>query len=85
MGVRAKSVRDVRLRVLGRQVVAAELLAEHLRKSLHQEELIIVGHPRGSVLGLFMAKARPELFYALVRTGQVADSTRNYGSLTRAC
>ena len=25
-----------------------------------------------------MAKARPELFYAFVGTGQVADPTRNY-------
>jgi pimeloyl-ACP methyl ester carboxylesterase len=53
-------------------------LAEYLRKSLHKDKLILVGHSWGSVLGLFMAKARPDLFYAFVGTAQVADSTRNY-------
>lgn len=53
-------------------------LAEYLRKTLRKDKLILVGHSWGSVLGTFIAKARPDLFYAFVGTGQVADQTRNY-------
>ncbi len=53
-------------------------VAEYLRKSLHKDKLILVAHSWGSVLGLFIAKTRPDLFYAYVGTGQVADETRNY-------
>ena len=53
-------------------------LAELLRKTLQKDKLLLVGHSWGSVLGVFMAKARPDLFYALVGTGQVADQQRNY-------
>lgn len=53
-------------------------LADYLRKSLQKEKLILVGHSWGSILGLSMTKARPDLFYAFVGTGQVADQTRNY-------
>ena len=37
-------------------------LAELLRKSLHQDKIILVGHSWGSALGVFMVKARPDLF-----------------------
>ena len=53
-------------------------LTEHLRKTLQKDKIILVGHSWGSVLGTFMAKARPDLFYAFVGTGQVADQPRNY-------
>ena len=53
-------------------------LASYLRKSLQKDKLLLVGHSWGSILGLSMAKARPDLFYAFVGTGQVADETRNY-------
>jgi pimeloyl-ACP methyl ester carboxylesterase len=53
-------------------------LAAYLRKSLQKDKLILIGHSWGSVLGLSIAKARPDLFYAYVGTGQVADETRNY-------
>ncbi|HXM94715.1 MAG TPA: alpha/beta hydrolase [Candidatus Dormibacteraeota bacterium] len=53
-------------------------LAEYLRKHLGKEKIIIVGHSFGSTLGVRMAKARPDLFYAYVGTGQVADATKNY-------
>jgi pimeloyl-ACP methyl ester carboxylesterase len=53
-------------------------LAELLRKSLQKDKIILVGHSWGSILGIFMVKARPDLFYAFVGTGQVADSSRNY-------
>lgn len=47
-------------------------LSEFLKKRLHKDKIVLVGHSWGSVLGFCMAKARPELFYAFVGTGQVA-------------
>ena len=54
-------------------------LAEYLRESLGQDRIVLVGHSWGSILGAFMAKARPDLFYAFVGTGQVADPAQGYG------
>jgi pimeloyl-ACP methyl ester carboxylesterase len=54
-------------------------LAEMLRRTLNQDRIILVGHSWGSILGVWMVKTRPDLFYAYVGTGQVAaDPTRNY-------
>jgi pimeloyl-ACP methyl ester carboxylesterase len=53
-------------------------LAEFLRKTLQKDKIIVVGHSFGSILGVFMVKSRPDLFYAFVGTGQVADPVRNY-------
>lgn len=55
-------------------------LTEFLRKHLEKEKIIVVAHSFGSVLGLRMMRARPELFYAYVGTGQVSDETRNYSA-----
>ncbi len=53
-------------------------LAEALRKLMGQGKIILVGHSWGSLLGAFMAKARPDLFYAFVGTGLVADPGHGY-------
>lgn len=53
-------------------------IEERTQDWLQKERLILVGHSWGSILGLSIAKARPDLFYAFVGTGQVGDSTRNY-------
>jgi pimeloyl-ACP methyl ester carboxylesterase len=53
-------------------------LSEYLRKHLDKDKIVIVCHSFGSILGIGMARARPDLFYAYVGTGQVADETRNY-------
>lgn len=53
-------------------------LAELLRKTLQRNKIILLGHSWGSTLGVFMAKARPDLFHAFVGTGLVADPARNY-------
>src|SRR5712671_3970115 len=52
-------------------------LAELLKNRLHKDKLILVGHSWGTVLGTRMAKARPDLFYAYVGTGQVVNFQRN--------
>jgi pimeloyl-ACP methyl ester carboxylesterase len=55
-------------------------LAEFLRKHLGKDKIILVAHSFGSILGLRMVLARPDLFYAYVGTGQVADETKNYST-----
>ena len=47
-------------------------LSELLKKRLHKDKILLVGHSWGSVLGFFMVKARPDLFSAFIGTGQVA-------------
>jgi pimeloyl-ACP methyl ester carboxylesterase len=53
-------------------------LAEYLRGHLGKQKVILVAHSFGSILALRMVRQRPDLFYAYVGTGQVADETRNY-------
>jgi pimeloyl-ACP methyl ester carboxylesterase len=53
-------------------------LTEYLLKHLGKKKIIIVGHSFGTILELGMVRAKPDLFYAYVGTGQVADETRNY-------
>ena len=53
-------------------------LADTLRTSLGKDRIILLGHSWGSVLGVLMAKAKPELFNAFVGTGQVGDPSRGY-------
>ena len=55
-------------------------LAEYLRKHLGKNKIIVVGHSFGTILELGMVRARPELFYACVGTGQVADEVKNYSA-----
>ena len=53
-------------------------LADVLRKQLRKGKIVLVGHSWGSILGVHMVKARPELFYAFVGTGQVGDPAASY-------
>lgn len=48
-------------------------VVEHLRKRLDQPKILIVGLSWGTVLGVQMAKRRPDLLRAYVGTGQVVD------------
>lgn len=60
-------------------------VAEHLRRRLGQEKVILLGHSFGSILGVIMAQRRPDLFHAYVGTGQAVDLPRGvageYGRL----
>jgi pimeloyl-ACP methyl ester carboxylesterase len=53
-------------------------LADYLRHHLNKHKIIVVAHSFGSIIGLKMVRARPDLFSAYVGTGQVADETKNY-------
>jgi pimeloyl-ACP methyl ester carboxylesterase len=52
-------------------------LAEFLRAHLKKEKILLLGHSWGSILGVHMVLQRPDLFYAYVGTGQVAQMTRS--------
>ncbi len=46
-------------------------VSEHLRTRLGKDKIILLGHSWGSILGVHMVHARPDLFSAYVGTGQV--------------
>jgi len=48
-------------------------VAELVRTRLHQPRVVLLGHSWGSMLGVRMIKARPDLFSAYVGTGQVVN------------
>jgi len=52
-------------------------VSEFLRGYLHKDKIILLGHSWGSLLGIHMIKQRPDLFYAYVGTGQVANMRRS--------
>ncbi|HZM76366.1 MAG TPA: alpha/beta hydrolase [Candidatus Limnocylindrales bacterium] len=52
-------------------------LVEHLRQRLGQDRVVLVGHSQGTVIGVGMARRRPDLFHAYVGMGQMADMARN--------
>ena len=68
-----------------RMVLDAAEVAEYVRTKLGKQRIILVGHSWGSILGVRLARTRPDLFYAYVGTGQVvnhADGQRiAYGQL----
>jgi len=48
-------------------------VAEFLRTHLHQDKIVLLGWSWGSILGVEMIRARPDLFSAYVGTGQVVS------------
>jgi pimeloyl-ACP methyl ester carboxylesterase len=56
---------------IDRMVLDGIEVTRYLLEHLDREQLIVVGHSWGTVLGLLMVKARPDLYAAYVGTGQV--------------
>jgi pimeloyl-ACP methyl ester carboxylesterase len=52
-------------------------LAEHLRRRLGKDRIILVGGSWGSVLAVRMALARPDLFHAYIGAGQMVNYKEN--------
>lgn len=52
-------------------------LVEHLRERLGQDRVILAAHSQGTVVGVGMARRRPDLFHAYVGMGQMVDMARN--------
>lgn len=52
-------------------------VAEFLTKRLNKKKIIIYGGSWGSILGMHMAHARPDLFYAYVGDAQLVNTRKN--------
>ncbi|WP_432824574.1 alpha/beta fold hydrolase [Dactylosporangium sp. CA-092794] len=52
-------------------------LVEHLRQRLGQDRVVLAGHSQGTVVGIGMARRRPDLFHAYVGMSQMVDMPRN--------
>jgi pimeloyl-ACP methyl ester carboxylesterase len=61
---------------IGRMVVDGVELAEALTRRFPGRPIVLFGWSWGSLLGIEMIRARPELFAAYVGAGQVVDMTR---------
>jgi pimeloyl-ACP methyl ester carboxylesterase len=48
-------------------------VADYVRKRLHKNKIILLGHSWGSLLGVHMVEARPDLFSVYVGTGQIVN------------
>ena len=52
-------------------------VAEFLAKHLNKKKVIITGVSWGSILGIYMAHARPDLFYAYIGEAQIVNMRKN--------
>jgi pimeloyl-ACP methyl ester carboxylesterase len=52
-------------------------VSEFLRRHLNKKKIVISGGSWGSILGVYMAHARPDLFYAYVGEAQVVNMRKN--------
>jgi pimeloyl-ACP methyl ester carboxylesterase len=52
-------------------------VAEYLRQHLHKQRILLVAGSWGSILGIRMAHARPDLFLSYVGFGQVTNMQRD--------
>jgi pimeloyl-ACP methyl ester carboxylesterase len=61
---------------MDRMVTDGIEVSEYLVQHLHQRKIVLFGGSWGSILGVYMVKRRPDLFYAYVGTAQVVNSTQ---------
>lgn len=52
-------------------------VSEFVLRRVHKNKIVLLGHSWGSVLGVHVAKARPDLFSAWVGTGQIVNVQQN--------
>lgn len=60
-----------------RMIKDAEEVASYLRREYGKEKIFVLGHSWGSILGLELAKRRPEWLHAYVGMGQVINTLDN--------
>ena len=58
-------------------------VAEFVRRRFHRDRIILVGLSWGTVLGIQMAKARPDLFHAYAGIGQVVHMQKGEAAAYR--
>lgn len=61
---------------IGRMAQDGLEVVEFVRGHLQKPRIILMGVSWGTILGVHMAKARPDLFYAYVGTGQVVNQRK---------
>ena len=52
-------------------------LVQHLRERFQQERIYVFGESWGSILGVWLVQQHPDLFHALVSTGQMVAPVEN--------
>lgn len=52
-------------------------LAESLRRRFGQDKIFLMGHSWGSILGVWMAQRRPDLFHAYIGVGQMTSTLQD--------
>jgi len=52
-------------------------LVEHLQQRLGQDRVVLAAHSQGTVIGVGVARRRPDLVHAYVGMGQMVDMARN--------
>lgn len=57
---------------IDRLVRDAEELVAHLRERLDKEKVVVIGYSLGGILGVHLAKRRPEWLHAYIGVGQVS-------------
>lgn len=60
-----------------RYVEDAHALTLYLRERFDEEKIYVFGESWGSILGILLVQQYPELFHALVTTGQMVDVVEN--------
>ncbi|MED5595475.1 alpha/beta fold hydrolase [Janthinobacterium sp. P210006] len=58
-------------------------VARYIGQHLGQQKVILMGSSWGSILGVHMAKAQPELFHAYIGTAQVVNARANEAGMYR--
>lgn len=58
-------------------------VARYLRQHLGKDKVILMGSSWGSILGVHMAKARPDLFHAYIGTAQLVNARDNEAGMYR--
>ncbi|WP_338678699.1 alpha/beta hydrolase [Janthinobacterium sp. TB1-E2] len=58
-------------------------VARHIEQHLGQQKVILMGSSWGSILGVHMAKARPDLFHVYIGTAQVVNARDNETGMYR--
>ena len=58
-------------------------VARYIEQHLGQQKVILMGSSWGSILGVHMAKARPDLFHAYIGTAQVVNARDNESGMYR--
>ncbi|WP_426071073.1 alpha/beta fold hydrolase [Janthinobacterium sp. DSP2-3-3] len=58
-------------------------VARYIEQHLGQQKVILMGSSWGSILGVHMAKARPDLFHAYIGTAQVVNARDNEAGMYR--